>query len=634
MRRHLRTTDDRGSAMAMVIGIMVVVTLAMATLAAAVGQTTRQTVSSRAHIQAQGAADAGIDRVLQWMDGKTYGELQTAGTCLPGIAPFSVDDATVTVAAQWTPRDANGCLPAGAGNGRLVVTATADQPGGLPAMSGSRAVVAEFSVSTPPSPLDNAIFGEGSVTLSNNLKVVDSVDGANDANVYTNSASGFTCTEHALVEGSLTAVYGNLFMRNGCTVNGSVWVSGDIEFSASGVTVRGDMYTASTSANAVRSNNTSIVVEGNVLANGGVSLAGTKVGTPANGSSVWSGSGQVRFSQNATVNGSVYAALGVDAQQGTTVTRDVVAWSGGFVSDNGGSQIGGNVRVSGVYKNGNNGRMPAGSLCQNGAAGCAAGRPGAPLSWNPAEADIPPGVLNNAFDAVQMPPRVAFPRIASNVTPAGDPLQKWRDAQWDVRTPSTPAQCTDEMAKLRSGYDVKTLVDLGLCPGQLWLDNATIVLRNDLAIFSDRGFASQNDLKVTVPGGGTHDLMWIVPDDAAGVAWTPVAGGAATPSCTSPAGNIAINKATTAAGVRWFFYTPCDVSIQNGIGTSSSPVVGQIYAGGKVQLNGNASYLQMPPADGQGARIAIPSLDGGAVVPTAPANPALAGRYDVPVTAP
>ncbi len=634
MRRDLCTTDDRGSAMAMVIGIMVIITIAMATLAAAVGQTTRQTASSRAHIQAQGAADAGIDRVLQWMDGKTYGELQTAGTCLPGIAPFSVDDASVTVTAQWTPRDANGCLPAGSGNGKLVVTASADQPGGLPAMSGARSVVAEFVVSTPPSPLDNAIFSEGSLSLQNVPTVTESSPGAADANVYiARSIPALNCN-NGVIEGSLTVVHGDVTLQNsGCKITNVVWASGKVTV-ATGLELDA-IYSSSKDPAAITVGNDGRF-SGSLVANGGISLGRGTIGTAVKPASVWSGSGGVTGRSGAHVFGSVYSHGDVGFQEGTHIDGDVVSRVGGFSSMNSGTAIGGRVRVATTFANGNGSASPKPtSACSAlSDAACSTAFPASPANWKPVETGVPAGAFNATFSEVQSPARVAFPRIYSN-TPApdgSDPNGAWVAAGWTIVKP-TSAECSAIPSRLAAGVVDKTVLDLEACPSGLQLNGATISLRNDLAIISDRGFNSSNDLKVTIPAGKTYDMLWIVPADAATVSWT-MQEGVFSPTCAGNTGNIWVKGAAVAPGARWFVYTPCDITFQTPVGTPSQPVEGQLYGGGRIDIAGNGSHIKMPPVDSTGARIPIPALSGGAASPAAPASVALAGRYDVPVTAP
>ena len=126
-----------------------------------------------------------------------------------------------------------------------------------------------------------------------------------------------------------------------------------------------------------------------------------------------------------------------------------------------------------------------------------------------------------------------------------------------------------------------------------WGNNETITLARDLAVVADGGFLWNNSFKVKSSVAGVpHKVSWIVPSDAVTVG--------------SPCGTAdnglhdmqATNANSSTSDITVFFYTPCNISMNNAVSGG-----GQIYAG-RVKIN-NAFTLNYVPADvpGVGERV-------------------------------
>ena len=118
-----------------------------------------------------------------------------------------------------------------------------------------------------------------------------------------------------------------------------------------------------------------------------------------------------------------------------------------------------------------------------------------------------------------------------------------------------------------------------------WNNNETVNLARDLAVVADGGFYWNNAFKLKSSVTGVkHKVSWIVPSEAVTVA--------------SPCGSAdnsahdmyASNANTSTADITVFFFTPCNIYMNNAISGG-----GQIY-GGRVTIN-NAMTLNYVPVD-------------------------------------
>jgi len=129
-----------------------------------------------------------------------------------------------------------------------------------------------------------------------------------------------------------------------------------------------------------------------------------------------------------------------------------------------------------------------------------------------------------------------------------------------------------------------------------WTNNETVTVARDLAVVADGGFLWNNSFKLKSSVAGLkHKVWWIVPSDAVTVS-SP---------CQSSDGGVhdmlANNANSSTSDITVFFYTPCNISMNNAISGG-----GQIY-GGRVKIN-NAFTLNYVPADIPGAASATTTL--------------------------
>ena len=118
-----------------------------------------------------------------------------------------------------------------------------------------------------------------------------------------------------------------------------------------------------------------------------------------------------------------------------------------------------------------------------------------------------------------------------------------------------------------------------------WNNNETVTLARDLAVVADGGFYWNNSFKVkSSVSGVTHKVSWIVPSEAVTVA---------SPCGTTDNGDhdmYASNANTSTADIIVFFFTPCNIYMNNAISGG-----GQVY-GGRIRVN-NAMTLHYIPAE-------------------------------------
>jgi hypothetical protein len=181
------------------------------------------------------------------------------------------------------------------------------------------------------------------------------------------------------------------------------------------------------------------------------------------------------------------------------------------------------------------------------------------------------------------------------------PTLNWDAAAWTsagftvVDEGTNCTQAHDDIATM-STATVNTVYRIhGSCK-VTWTNNETVTVARDLAVVADGGFSWNNgfSLKSSV-AGVPHKVSWIVPSDAV--------------TMSSPCGSAdggahdiqTVNAASSTSDITVFFYTPCNISMNNAISGG-----GQIYAG-RVKIK-NALTLNYVPADIPGAASASTTL--------------------------
>ena len=565
------------------MAVTVIIAMALAAAAIAAASFTSET---RASVQARAEAEASIDRAWVAMLSYNFCGAQTlvgiteieyfnaAGTEINCGAVSSAGPVTATVTALGTAANAGV-----AGNDR----------------GDERTISALFDIEVHPGSvnLDEVIFSDAGVEITNDTQVVDGL-ATNSANIYSNG--DVDCHTQIAIQGWIIA-QGDFDAPNRCNVAKSVWAGGTATLSSQ-VTVSGDVLVAgaSPSGSSVTVSNNSWV-GGTIIANGTISINGQATSTcslsglqaKVCGSAI-SIEGDVKLNGDALVGGSALAHgdvdLGSTINGKKTVGGDVIATTGKVTAGNVGD--GTNPIVGGFLAAGGKSDLPK-NRTGNPASSCAAATAGY-TRCNPAQPPIviqaPPTVLNWPTNTrVVAPPRESLPEINSDALS----LTKWAGyAQVSVA-------CADVKASINSAWSGKRLMFVTGCTDPLDLGAANLTLPGDLVLFVPSGIAANNNptFRSSVPGT-VRELMMIVPSDARlsnGTTrlmnWTTPVPGYQKPVCVNGRGqygNMSFSNLTL-VDTRTFLYTPCDLSLSNGV----TGFVGQIYVGGTAQFPNNST---------------------------------------------
>jgi hypothetical protein len=306
--------NDRGSAIIAVIGIMAVAsTIALTTTSMsmhAVGYTT----STRAGVQAEAAAEAGIDFAAANL-ATSVCQSQYSRTTTP---IFSVTIAYSTLAAPPGTTDTSwvsGCPTTGSAQRlKLVSTGTATTPG-LAGNSSQNVRRVEAIFAYTPSPSSNGVMASGPAIYSyaqtdptiNNLTITQASTTRPSLQYLSGSA---TCTSGSTIAGDVVLGAGALSITSGCVINGDLWASGTVNIQSGEVT--GNVNAAGVQGGTSVSLSNSAVVDGNIFAAGPVSINGKVGGNIVAGPTV----GTSTFSNKSSVGGSVVSAGTVSASAG------------------------------------------------------------------------------------------------------------------------------------------------------------------------------------------------------------------------------------------------------------------------------------------------------------------------------
>jgi hypothetical protein len=561
LRRRLHN-DENGVALAAVLGIFAVAIILSSVILSSITSGLGQTSSTRATVQSQAAADAGIAVAQASL---------LAGTCVAnsngnfasaaGVEPrYSTSIWRARADGSWE----QGCPASGASSVRILSGGTAASPGANGNTTGDKSTVeAIFAAPTAPTliqPTGPALYSYSSNGFEGSGKL-QSADGSS-ANVFVKTGN-VNCSGASNMQGDLV-VYGNVELSGSCGVTGSLWATGTVKLSG-GVHVGGNVIGSAVTIN-------SGSVGGTVWSPGTTSLSPATVGggvvagplTFSDGSvagSVWS-TGAV--SVGAKVGGNVSAASLTFSAVGNVVGS---ASSTGTISVNWGQYIGGSATAAGFVLNGGQVRGVAWTA---GNAQIAGNNPGAvyakstsgggtanPLSVTPTGTPI-------SRKPAALPP--APPAIATPVIPEWVDFD-YRAEDWNGFVPVTMSgACSypEIKAALLGAGSSKAVLDLRTCTNGITVDGSNeLNLTNDLVIIAKK-FNLNNGGFTT---SGSQKLWLITPDTQVTTPTAPLA-------CSTDRGFIMTGGFKMAEGISTMVYTPCKAVITSGI-----HLRGQIYAG-------------------------------------------------------
>lgn len=304
-------TRNRGSALIGVLGVMGVtgvVALTITTMSLhAVGYTT----STRAGVQAEAAAEAGIDYAAA--------KLATA-VCQPQYSSTTEPIFTVAISYSNLPTSpgdidtswVSGCPSStSAQRLKLISTGTASSPGVAGNSSGNTRKVEAIYPYTPAPPA-NAIIPSGPALYSyaqtdptmNNLSVNQAGTTRPSIQFLTGS---LICASNTTIVADIILGAGSFATTSECIINGDLWASSYV--TVQGGEIKGNVNSAGVQSGASVSLSNLGIVDGNIFAAGAVSINGKVGGNIVAGPSA----GTSTFTSASSVGGSVISAGTVTA---------------------------------------------------------------------------------------------------------------------------------------------------------------------------------------------------------------------------------------------------------------------------------------------------------------------------------
>lgn len=675
-----RRNEESGIALVTVVVFMILGGLTTAVLLSVALANTANTAGQRLGVEAQAASDAGIERVVAWLDGRSVLEPATGvrtkrtyadiiSGMLPPYSTFQIGSFDVEMEYTYRVLDnfrlvSKDTLGPSDNPVALIVKSTATPIEGRFAETriASRVTVAEIALERDPVGFDKAIFNGGSSTflITNDMQIIASEDSTTpDGHVYSNGS--IDCRTQIGIEGTLHA-QGGIILQNNCKVLSTVWANGNVSLQ-DGVTITADVYATGN----VDFVNNEPAVNGHVIANGNVNIgmlngngqnrhkcdaSGTIAASVCG--SVLSYNGTISGRQGGRIQGHAVARGGINFQSpynGITAVAGYAYSIDGDVTLADG-KVGGDIRAGGITDMSTNGnhfssKNSTGTSCQNGAQMFSTNCASANLNRRYPElaaagdgADFPDGLFRLKADGsidwqnpagVYGPPTDAdwgtngMPRInapqAVTQDPSAPPATEQTFDPWSTWTVIRPATCDEAKTILKNGSFVNETI--------LWIDDCVLDFNNgdvitlvgDLAIMSPRGFNMQNGNGVQINAAVSDpNMFWIVPAD------TTLNGNAVWPEGTLPpgtggscsSGNITLDnpKVGNPSSFRWMLYTPCKVEVRNQI---NGVWRGQLY-GGSVSVPNNSKFqMDMVPVPSE-PRVPEPSD---------PINAKITGRYNL-----
>ena len=306
-----------GSVMLGVLGVMGVTTVVAVTATSVSLHAVGITTSTRAGVQAEAAAEAGIDYAAANL-ATSVCQSQYTNTTEP-IFSVAVSYSTLStspgnVDTSWV----NGCpTTSNAARLRLVSTGTAFTPG-VAGNSSDNVRKVEAIYGYTPAPPTSTIIPSGAALYSfaqtdptiNNLTVTQASTTRPTIQYLSGSV---TCTSGTTIQGDVVLGAGSLTVTSGCTINGDLFASTGINIASGEVTgdVNSDDENEGHHGGSV-SVSSSSTVDGDIHSSGSVSVDGKVGGNIVIGPTATTST----FSNHASVGGSVVSAGTVTAASG------------------------------------------------------------------------------------------------------------------------------------------------------------------------------------------------------------------------------------------------------------------------------------------------------------------------------
>lgn len=608
LRRPL--SDDTGVALATVLVFMFAGVLLSLVVASTVLYSYSFSSSTRAGVQAQSSAEAGVAAARA---GLLQGTCASQSGIYQGVDPdYSVQVFRETAPGVWS----EGC-PTMSQRARLVAKGTAATKGTGGDSSGDVAVIEVILDANTSAP---GIEGNGAAIFAYDASGFGGsghlISNGYDADVMLRTGD-VNCTGAADGAANLVVKSGNFTAGGSCQITGSVWVNGNVTLTGN-PTIGGSVTGTNVSgmgkiggnvwADAAVTLNQSTVSNGKWVSGASVSITGGNVTGP-----VWARNGSAFVGGNVT--GLVTANAG-DVTVGNTGTT----LSGG-ISASGTVRITGNTTKGGVHARGL--RMEGGSL----SGGAQIAGPGCNVGGNVAgvvvrSVDTAPGC--KALGSGWSIGTVADPAPPiSPVKPPAIDVPEWIDfgsnpdeltAAWwpgyevyvvpsgtDCSVQSTVKTLLERFGTERGLLDARGCKDFGAAawtPADFDLAGSTsVTLRNDIVIIG-HDIHVGGGAKITGAKADGNAKVWLINPDRGAV----ING---KPDCNT-GDRLSIDGGATFANADFLMYTPCRFVLGSGIS-----IRGQVFAG-TAGIDGNAHLTFVP--------VGLPGYDLSTGLPTTPAG--------------
>jgi cytoskeletal protein CcmA (bactofilin family) len=293
-----RRGDDRGGALVAVVGLAAVLMAFLLLGSSMVVTSFRYSDTSRAAIQAQAAAQAGVAVVAAQM---------SQGNCTLPYTSSTTPKYSVSLAYQRTITGTTwitGC-PSNASDVNKVKIVSVGSASAWSAITRTVETIYNYIPTTPGHSIQGsgaAVYGysvtDGTIT---NLTITQSGTTSPGIEFKTGSAS---CQTGGSIQGDVILGSGIYRSPSGCTINGDLWASATVQVGNNSV-ITGNVHASGTSSPVVTISN-GAQVYGNVTSSGPVSISGSVGGSviagPTGGASSVSGTVAGTFKATGTVS--------------------------------------------------------------------------------------------------------------------------------------------------------------------------------------------------------------------------------------------------------------------------------------------------------------------------------------------
>jgi cytoskeletal protein CcmA (bactofilin family) len=538
--RRLRS-EDRGAGMAAVVGLMAVSLLTTSVVATSVVTATEYTTVTRAGVESQAAAEAGIAVARAGL---------LNGTCVSSSNRYASAANTVPeyVATIWIPSGSSwvrGCPTGTATQVRILSTGYAEREGALGSdgrdESHLEVVLSSISVPSTIEATGPAIYAYSSQGFGGGGTLVTT--GGADASILIKQGN-VNCTGGASGDADIVVNNGDLTVSGGCVITGNAYASGRITLPG-GPDIGGNAIANALTMNGGSEVGGSIWVYQDVTLSGGVKVGGNVTAASMSFSSGGTIGGNVQTTGAVTFNGGGgplikgnLTAASFTTGNGGTVEKN--AWIYGATSVNWGAVIKGNLTTKTFSKpGGSNSDFVKGTLTV-----------------------VPGGPTESPY--ATNPARPAWPIVPDWINFDYDPVD-W--SGFAVATITSSGSCSYTQVKNAvAGFAGQNgIVNALGCVGGVSIGGSDVVtLNQDVAIFSP---------KFNLSGGGgftasqTRKLWLITPDNTVE---SPTL-----PTCTTGESSFSISGGFSfSSNLRVMMYTPCKVALG-----SSTTFTGQVFSG-------------------------------------------------------